>query len=162
VSAALGEGLEGLELAVIEQPERVAPLTGELVDLRDPLAVARAALSALEVEQEVRAFRKFLEEVLRLEAARQGSKTLHLGATVAEVSGGSRWEWDAEKLAGLLREAGMPEERIAEIVVETVERKVNAREASRAASANPAYREAVEASRMAQAAPWRVAIKREV
>ncbi len=41
----------------------------------------------------------------------------------------------------------MPESRIAEIVVETVERKVKAVEAKKAAAVNPAYAAVVDAAK---------------
>ena len=41
------------------------------------------------------------------------------------MSGGTRREYDAELLVELLRDAGLPEERIADAVVETVSYRVN-------------------------------------
>ena len=47
--------------------------------------------------------------------------------------------YDAEAIEQALREAGAPEEMIAEVVVPTVTYKVDARRAQQAAKANPEY-----------------------
>ena len=103
--------------------------------------------------------RTLLEGVLRLEAQKQGTKTLHLGSLDAVVSGGSRREYDAELLVELLRDAGLPEERIADAVVETVSYRVNQLVLKQLAAANPNYAAAIELAETTVEAPWRVSVK---
>jgi hypothetical protein len=97
--------------------------------------------------------------VLRLEAQRQGTKTLHLGDLNAVVSGGEKAEYDVELLIELLRRAGLPEERLSQAVVETVSYKVDQRVLRSVAGANPAYAAAIETAKTMVATPWYVAVK---
>jgi len=152
--------LASLELAIAEQPNLVVPLTGELVDLRDPNGVADALSHVRELKQQLDGARGVLEQVLRLEAVRQGTKTLHLERQTAVISGGEIIEYDGPRLIELLEQAGMPDSRISEIVETIVSYKVNAAKAKQAAGANPAYAQAVEQTRSVKAVPWRVSIRR--
>lgn len=151
-----------LELAAAQlddTPTIVVPLTGQLIDLTRPLEVAGALHDLRELKRQLDELRALLEGVLRLEAQRQGTKTLHLGSLDAVVSGGSRREYDAEFLAGLLREAGLPEERISEAIVETVSYKVNQLVLKQLAGANADYAAAIELAQTSVEAPWRVTVK---
>ena len=151
-----------LELAAAQlddTPTIVVPLTGQLIDLTRPLEVAGALHDLRELKRQLDELRALLEGVLRLEAQRQGTKTLHLGSLDAVVSGGSRREYDAELLAGLLREAGLPEERISEAIVETVSYKVNQLVLKQLAGANADYAAAIELAQTSVEAPWRVTVK---
>lgn len=150
--------LHGLELAIHEQPERLIPLLGQLVDLRKPSEVARAISAIRDAKRQLDEVRQLLEQVLRLESAKHGTKTLHLGDVDVVISGGSRWEYDAEALAADLRAAGLPEQRLAQVVVEVVSYKVSQRVLAQLAAANPAYGEAIERNRRRVEAPWRVAV----
>lgn len=152
--------LATLELAIAEQPNLVVPLTGELVDLRDPSSVADALTHVRELKQQLDGARGVLEQVLRLEAVRQGTKTLHLERQTAVISGGEVLEYDGAELIELLEAAGMPGARISEIVETIVSYKVNAAKAKQAASANPAYATAVEQTRSVKQVPWRVSIRK--
>jgi hypothetical protein len=154
--------LEAIALRMEEQPLQLLPTTGELVDLRVAGEVARALDEVREGIRRLGELRSLLETVLRLEARRQGTKTLHLaGGLVATVSGGERVEWDIERLAEGLRGAGLPEDRLAQLVVETVEYKVDQRVARQLAAGNPAYAAAIDAARSTAPAPWRVSVKPE-
>jgi hypothetical protein len=153
------DDLQTAELAVAEQPEIVVPLTGELVDLRQPGQVAAALESVREAKRHLDQARVLLETVLRLEASRQGTKTLHLGGVDCVVSGGSRVEYDCEQLRELLAEAGLPDDRLAELIVETVSYRVNQTVAKSVSAANPRYRAAIERCRRVEPAPWRVTVK---
>ena len=134
------------EIAVV-QDEVAVPGTGELVDLRDPIAVARALDTLREYERMVREVREVLADRLREERRSLGVRQLDYDGITVKFSADTETRYDAEGLEDRLRAAGMPEARISDIVVQTVERKVRAVEAKRAAAVNPAYAEAVELSR---------------
>ena len=61
----------------------------------------------------------------------------------AEVRSGKRSTVAADVLEAKLRDAGMPEERISEIVQETVSHTVDLKAAKKAAGVNPAYAQAL-------------------
>lgn len=124
------------------------PHTGELVDLNSVEQVADALRQIREHISVVRRSETMLAEVLVSRSQRIGSKTMHVeGVGKVEVKGGKDITWDALGLKRDLLEAGMPPERVAEIVVETLDRKVNATEANKAARASDAYREIIERHR---------------
>jgi hypothetical protein len=151
--------LEQVAQQVDAEPQLVLPVTGEIVDLREPGQVARALDDVRDLVRKLGELRALLETVLRLEARRQGTKTLHLGAVKAEVTGGERPEWDVPALVDGLRAAGLPEERLRELVTATVAYKVNARVATSVAASNPAYAEVIANARSTVPAPWRVTVK---
>lgn len=135
--------------------------TGEVVRWEDPLDCTDALEAVRDYERTLRELKAELTRHLVEEAQRQGVKTLDLGdGRKVEIRGGAETVYDAEQLEAALRDAGMPEERIREVVVETVAYKVDARKAKAAASANPAYADAVEAARTVQEKPHAVSIKR--
>ena len=151
-----------LELAAAQlddTPQIVVPLTGQVVNLRDPFEVAAALEDVREVKRQLDELRALLEGVLRLEAQRQGTKTLHLGSLDAVVSGGEKSDYDPELLTELLRDAGLPEERISEAIVETVSYKVNQLVLRQLAAANPDYKAAIELSKSTVPVAWRVTVK---
>lgn len=125
--------------------EIVIPLTGEIVTLDNPENVANA-LSTLQIlQQQIRDVQVQLERCLVDHSVELGKKTILLpNGRKVMIQGGSETVYDAQAIMEGLREAGMPEHRISEIVTETVEYKVKAVEAKRAASVNPAYKEVIE------------------
>lgn len=141
-------------------PEVMVPFSGELLDLRDLPRVAQTLAEVRDLKTQLDRLRSLLEDILRLESARQGTKTLHLGEFDAEVSGGSKTTFDTERLAVLLTEAGMSEQRLGELIITTVTEKVDMRVAKQVASANPAYAIAIAACREIHPAAWRVDSKR--
>lgn len=136
------------------------PLIGELVDLDQPNQVAQALESVRDAKRALDEARFVLEGALVEEATRQGTKTLHLNQLDAVISGGERTEYDAIKLQILLRELGLPENRIAAAVVETVTYKPDGRVLRQLAGANPEYADAIAACKTVIPVPWRVTIKR--
>jgi hypothetical protein len=140
--------------------ELVMPLTGEVVPLADAPKVARALLELRQLKGRLDEARRVLEDALLFASEQAGSRTLHLGELDAVVSGGEKVVYDELELARRLREAGLPEARLAELIVETVTYKVDQRVATSVAAANPNYAEALQASRRTVPAPVRVAIKR--
>lgn len=127
--------------------ELVVPGIGEIVNLEDAPQVARALHAVRALEGQLRDVKSELTNALVYASQVQGSKTLRFEGVEAVVKGGEITMYDEVEIENGLRAAGMPEERIREIVVETVTRKVSAREAERAAKANPAYAKVIEAHR---------------
>lgn len=122
--------------------------TGELVALDDPTACAVALDELRTLEQRVRELKHILTDAISAASKVEGKKTLDLpGGIRVQVAGGTQVLWDIEQLERGLRDAGMSEERISEIITTEVSYKVNAAEAKRAASANPDYAAVVEAAR---------------
>lgn len=141
------------------EPRLLLPVTGELVLLTDPAQVAGALSSVRRIGQDLRGLRQLLEAVLRLEARRQGTKTLHLtGGLTATVSGGTKPEWDVERLREGLEQAGLPPGRMAELIVETVSYDVKANVAKQLAAANDAYALVIREARSDVEAPWYVRV----
>jgi hypothetical protein len=138
----------------------VIPFTGEHVELGKPARVAAALETVRRLKRDLDEARVVLEDALRFESERVGSRTLHLGELTAVVSGGERVEYDALELGHQLRRAGLPEERLGELIVETVSYRVDQRVARSVAASNPRYAAALERCRQVVPAPWRVAIKR--
>lgn len=141
--------------------EIAIPGTGELVDLSDTPACV-AALDALRnYESLIREAKATLSRAVIEEATRQGVRSLELpNGDRAEISPASEIVWDAELLEERLRDAGMPEERISQIVEQTVTLKVKTGEAKKAAAANPEYASAVEEARSEQPKTQYITIKK--
>ena len=133
--------------------------TGEVVPLSDVTACARALTDLREAETEIRQMKATLTALIVEECGRRGVKTLHLEGVTAEIAGGSSTVYDAEVIEQELREAGMPEDRIREIVEETVSYRVRAVEAKRAAGMNPTYRGIMERNSRTEEKPWTVRVK---
>lgn len=123
--------------------------TGELISLDNPAACAVALDELRTLESRIKEMKAILVDAIENYATAAGAgKTLHLdGGVQAVLKNDKTVVWDAQLLEADLREAGMSEERIREIVVEEVSYKVAAAEAKKAASVNPAYAEAVAAAR---------------
>lgn len=146
------------ELVVQMPTELLNPATGEVL----PATPENAAV----VLARVRDMRyrlldavKACEAVLIEESRRQGTKTLTISGLTASISGGSTVTWDVELLEKGLRAVGCPEERIADLVTETIEYKVNNTVARQLAAANPIYAEAIEAAKTRAESPVRVYVK---
>jgi hypothetical protein len=126
----------------------IVPDTGEIIDLNDLPAVARALGYVRDLESRVKDARLVLADAILHHSHLLGSKTLRVeGVGKFEIRGGSETTYAAEEIEQELRAAGMPEERIREIVIEQVTYTVSAVEAKRAAAANPAYAEIIERHR---------------
>lgn len=148
------------EMEVSTSTELVLPHTSELIDLTSERQVALALSEIQELKGKLLHVERHLREVLAEKARLLGTKTFYVGGVGnVEVKGDTRTTWDAEKLEDRLRAAGAPEELIREIVVETFSYKVDARRASRAARANEAYAEAIEACREEEPVVPTVSIK---
>lgn len=140
--------------------DMVIPGLGEVVDLDDPVKVAFALDGVRDLERNLREIKSELTAVLIHHAQVQGTKTLHLDGVDATVKSGNTTVYDAEAIEQGLRVAGMPEERIREVVKENVTYTVDAVKAKQAAGANPAYFEVIEANKHVEEKPPYVTIKR--
>ena len=117
----------------------VVPGIGQVVNLDDPPEVAAALGSVRDLERALREVKSELTAALVYASRRLGTKTLHLENATVEIKGGSTTIYDPMEIESGLREAGMPEERIREIVKETVSYSVDAVKAKQAAGANSIY-----------------------
>lgn len=96
-----------------------------------------------EMESKLREAKGALTEALAAEFSRQGTKTLELNGIKATLGADSEIVWDIEVL-GELRNLGLPEERMDQLVTAEVTYKVNGSVAKQVAAANPAYAEVIE------------------
>lgn len=134
--------------AVVEPEALVLPHSGQVLDLSNAPHCVQALEELRALEMKIKEVKRVLSDAIAAESRRLGSKTIALpGGLKAEVRGGRRVLWDIGKLEGGLRRAGMPEDRIREIIREEVSYSVLAREATRAATANPEYAEIIEAAK---------------
>src|SRR5262245_34906783 len=104
----------------------------ELVDVRTgeflpatPENAAELLVAARELRTKLMSLVHDCEAVLLAASRERGTKTLHLPAGVATVSGGSEVVWDISTLARLIA-VGLPDERYGELVATVVTYKVNA------------------------------------
>lgn len=150
------------EIAVTADTALVAPHTGELLNLNDAPAVARALTELRDHRQAVNDATSVLTDALVQHAQRAGKKTLHLhGVGKVELSGGpdSAVHWDLEILEQL-RAAGLPEDRWNELVRTDISYSVNAAVAKQIeSSGNERYREIVGMARQRADRPWRAQVK---
>lgn len=123
------------------------PGTGEVVDLTDPLSVARGLDALRGFKRQMREIEEALADRLREERAVLGSRALEYDGLTVKFGADTETSYDAVELEEGLRAAGMPEHRIDEIIETRVERKVRAVEAKKAAAVNPAYAAVVERAR---------------
>ena len=126
--------------------ELVLAHSGQLVNLDDLSAVAKAYEEVAQMKVRMIEADRLLREALLLHGRLNGTRTLYVeGVGKLEIKGAERTEFrDPLALAEELLAAGMPDDVVNEIVVATVSHKVDARRAARAASANPTYAEIIE------------------
>jgi hypothetical protein len=126
--------------------EIAVPVIGELVPVDDPVALGRALQSVRDAQAALREAGEGLTEAIIAIASVSGTKTLTLedGTKLVVKGSGKETRYDAIAVEEELREAGMPEERIREIVAETVTYSVKAVELKRAAAVNEQYAEIME------------------
>jgi hypothetical protein len=122
--------------------------TGELVDLSDPASCAHALAAIREMEQHLKEVKGAIVDVFAAERERRGVDEIELpDGTAVKVKRNYEIAWDAEQLEEDLRAAGMPEDRIREIVVEEVSHTVKAVEANKSAKRNAEYAAAIARAR---------------
>ena len=149
----------GVPAVVEDESVAIVPLIGLVVDLGQPKEVAVALSAVREAKRQLDAARAGLERVLVEESRVQGTKTLHFGDLTAKVSGGPEIVWDVEQLREDLTELELPEERINQLITETVTYKVNASVANQLAGANASYAEAISRAKSRVEKPYRVSVE---
>jgi hypothetical protein len=144
--------------------ELVIRATGEIVDLEDYRQCGFALDTIRQLEQELRLVKTELQNAIAAESKRAGGmKTLALGdGRKLVIRGGPAFVYDGKQLKADLLAAGMPAERVAQIVEEVVTYKVSAAKAKLAANATDDYRFAVESNRAEVQHPWQVGVERSV
>ncbi len=132
--------------------------TGELLEPSVP--------NAVQVIEAARTMRGRINEIvaaatawLAEESARQGTKTLHAGASSVVLSGGPTDEYDPLELMNYLRNAGCPEQRVDDAVTTIIDYKVNRSVLRQLAAANPEYADAIEQAKRTVEKPMRATIK---
>lgn len=136
------------EVAVVDAAplELVQPLTGELIRADDVAGVGEAIRALREHKRNVdTAISAFTLAAIEQSRA-MGTKTLHAGGVTIKVSADSEIEWDVTELVKLL-DAGLPAERYADLVTETLTYKVNANVAKQIEGANEKYAPIIERAR---------------
>ena len=138
------------------------PGTGEVVNLADELQTGRALRDLTDYLVALGEIKAVLESALIERSRTLGTKTIHLrdAGLKVEISSGTKTIYDAEAIEDELREAGMPDDQIREVVKETVSHTVDALRAKSAAAANPEYRAIIEANTQKVERKQSVSVKR--
>lgn len=112
---------------------------GEMTEIADVLDALRR------LDAEIASLKRLLQGEVGARGEHLGKKSLRLGdGRMLVISGGKETTVDPVKLAAALRRAGMPDERVDEIVTTTVTQKVNLVLAKQAAAANEKYARALK------------------
>lgn len=141
----------------------VVPGTGAAVNLNEPREVAVALQDVRGLEARFREVKRILTDALVAHWGHVGSaKTFTVGGgRTVEIRGGPEYHYDATAIRDDLLAAGMPEERVSEIVVETVSYQVKAVEAKKAAKANKVYRDIIMRHTTEIEKPYEAAVRRK-
>ena len=124
------------------------PGTATLVDLTDGIACAQALDDLRQLEDLIKEAKTVLTRSIVQHGEDIGLLTFELpDGRKVEITKRPEIVYDAEAIEEQLREAGMSEERIREIVKEEVTYKVVAKEAKKAAAASEKYAEVVNENR---------------
>ncbi len=144
----------------IEEPTEIAlPHTGELISLDDHRQCAGALEEIRVIMGQLKDLKGLLTERIVKEAERQGTKTLHVSDKLTyTLSGGRVIDYDPEILTELL-EAGLPEDRFAELITTHVEYKVN-KNVIRQLRSNAHYDEIIDRAQTEHETPVRAYPKR--
>jgi hypothetical protein len=149
------------EVDIREREELALPHSGELIDLSDETACGVALDEVRRMQAHLAEAVRTLSAAIAARGAVLGTKTIKLsGGRKAEIKGGPEKHYDAQEIERGLRLLGMPEERLREIVREEITYSVVAREAKRAAGANPEYARVIENATSEVERPWSVTIRR--
>ena len=141
--------------------ELAIPGLGTLVSLDDEEACAEALSDLRAFEFQVREAKALLTAAIVERSRILGTKTIHLHAGgKAEIRDGSETVYDIEALESELRVLGLPEDRLAELIKETVTRTIDGKVARSVAAANPEYAAVIESARTVIERPSYVVIKK--
>ncbi len=144
----------------------LVPVSEDLLNVETGELLPATIDNAATVIQAARTMRSRLHDVvaqatawLAEESARQGTKTLHAGASSVVLSGGPTDEYDPLELMNYLRNAGLPEQRVDDAVTTIIDYKVNRSVLRQLAAANPEYADAIEQAKRTVEKPMRATIK---
>lgn len=121
----------------------IVPYSGEIVNFEDPPACLKLLVEIRELESQLRELKDGLTDALKYEFSRQGIKTLELNGIKATLGAESEIVWDVGVLYEL-RDHGLPEERMNDLITEEITYKVNGSVAKQIAAANAAYAAVIE------------------
>lgn len=143
--------------------EIVHRLTDGVIVERDDVETATFFLGRIEEEKtEIGRVEAALKDLVReWYATHGGPQTIRHQGVKVTLGSGEETLYDAQALEAALREAGMPETSIRDIIVETISYKVDATKAKQAAKANPVYAAAVDACSTKYSKTPSVSVKRE-
>ena len=131
------------------------------IDLNDHVACAVLLDDIRTLEGQLASAKSSLTAAIVEAGKRDGTTSYELPNRLkATITSGKRTSVAGDVLAQQLRSAGMPEERIAEIVSETVSYSVDLRKAKTAAGVNEAYAKALATASTTHEAQPSVTIRR--
>lgn len=141
--------------------ELAIPGTGAIVSLDDESACA-VALSDLRVfENQIRETKAILTSAIIERSKILGTKTIHLHAGgKAEIREGSKVAWNIEALESELRALGLPEDRLHDLIKETITRTIDGRVAKSIAAANEDYAAVIASAKSVTDRPSYVTVTR--
>lgn len=135
-------------MSELDRPQELLnPLSGELIPATEIGKIADAVLQIREMELKLQNARRLFASVIIEESRRQGTRTLTGDGYRAEVSAPDELQWDIELLREGLTRLGLSEQRLNELIRQTVEYKVDGNVARQIASVGPEYKAAVEAAK---------------
>lgn len=151
------------DIEVRETEVLTIPATGAVVNLNEPREVGVALQDIQALEGRFRDVKRVLKDALVSYWQKGGTaKTFPIGGgRTAVISGGPDKAYDATAIRDDLIAAGMPQERVDQIVVEEITYTVKAVEAAKAAKANPTYAAIIERHTTPIERPFDVRIRRQ-
>lgn len=131
--------------------------TGEVLEAT-PANAAIVIEAARAMKRQVDDVIRYATAILGEESRRLGTKTLRFDRTKVSLTGGPQTDYDAVALRDLLRDAGCPEERINEAVVEEISYKVN-RNVLKQLRVNDDYAAAIDLAKREYEKPWQAKVE---
>jgi hypothetical protein len=149
------------DVEVREAESILVPALGTQVDLAKPGEVGTALRDIQALEGRFREVKRILKGALVAHWSTGGLRKTYTieGGRKVVITGGPEKLYDAEAIRDELLAAGMPDERVSEIVVETVSYAVRAVEAKAAAASNPEYAAIIERNTTVIEKPYDAAVK---
>ncbi len=135
------------------------PVTGELITASDVNGVAEAVKGLRALNAQIRDAIADATVILVEESRRQGTKTLALQDVTVEIRGGTETVWDIDNLTLGLEAAGLPQDRLPDLIKTEVTYKVDARVAKQLAGANEDYAAVLESAKTTVEKPYYVRVK---
>jgi hypothetical protein len=134
--------------AVAIPEELPNPITGELVRTNDLAAIGRTLQQIRDKKRELDDFVAVFTNAAYELAAQQGQRTFHLGQMTVEIGAETQTDWDVELLSRELGLAGLPQQRLDQLITATVSYKVNANIAKQIAGSSKRYADIIERAKL--------------